>query len=129
VHGSAGRVLRDAAKVGVVLRPEVVDAEDGLVAPDLTDVHAGRPREAAEHHLFVPEPGEGHGEVAVRGRAEHRNALAQAQVLRYAELVQGRRDYEDERLRFHGIWNYDDVNLIIVVRIPVFVLVLANRIR
>ena len=102
VHGPAGRVLRDAAEVGVVLRTQVVDAQDGLIAADLADVDAGSgrgggaPAAAAaarrQEDLVVAVPGQSHWEVSVSHRAEHRHALAEFQVLAHAELVQRRGD-------------------------------------
>ena len=66
--------------------------EDGLVAADLADVDPVGAGGGREHLCLVAEPGEGDGEVAVRHRAQHGDALAQPQVLAHAELVDGRGD-------------------------------------
>ncbi len=99
VRGDAGQVLRAAGEVGVVLRPEVVDPQDGLEVADLGDGDAARPRRRPRPPGSLPQglplskPGERQREVPVRDGAQHGHPLAQAERVPHRKLVQRRRNY------------------------------------
>ena len=90
VSGLARKIAGHAGEVGVVLRPEVIDPQNGLVVANVRD--ADPAGQARLEHDVIPEPGEHHGEIAVRNRAEHGDPLAKTKVLAHAELVYCGRD-------------------------------------
>ena len=90
----SGKVFGHARVVGVVLRPQVVDPQHGLVVADLRDGDVTvccRPAAARDEKPVIPEPVEVDREVPVGDRAQHRHPLTEPQVLADAELVDGRR--------------------------------------
>lgn len=87
----ARKVLGHAREIGVVLRPEVVDAQDRLVVPDLRDADPGGDG-LRQEQLVVSVPLQGQREVAVRHGAQHGHSLAEPQMLTHCELIDGGRD-------------------------------------
>ena len=90
--GPAGHVLGNAGEVCVVLRPELVNPQHGLIATNLGDGDTIEALSAVENPGLVPVPGEAHGEVPIGDGTKHGHALAQAEFRTNTELVQGGRD-------------------------------------
>lgn len=88
VRGRARVVLSNASEIGVMLRPEVVNAQDGLVVADLGDADAAS-RGLGHQQLIMPVPFESQREVAVRHRTQHGDSLAETQMLTHCELIDG----------------------------------------
>ena len=97
--GDAGAILCLAAEICIVLGSQVVNPQDGFVSPELRDgdpervrtppFGAGRNgRRPVLYRNAVSEPTEGHGEVALRGRAQHGHSLAQFQMFVHREGIQ-----------------------------------------
>ena len=85
---NAREVLGDTSEVGVVLRPQVVNSQDRLIAADLGDADAGRTG-LGHQQLIMTVPSECQREVAVRHRAQHGDSLPKTQMLAHCELIDG----------------------------------------
>ena len=70
-------IFRHTSEVGVVLGPQIVDSQHGLVLSDVGDADTTSRLGLRQEQLIMSIPFECQREVAVRHRAQHRHPLSQ----------------------------------------------------